>query len=193
MERLLKAIESAKSVGALTGAGVSTLCGIPDFRGPKGLYRQPDAERIFDIDWFDRDPSVYYRGCADLVYGLAKFEPGPVHRALAALERAGRLSGIATQNIDMLLAESAGRIVQILPSAMSHEYNVGSMWLDAIRDHRAAIIARGNSEVEFSRAACLEVNEAANMMATQALPSGHSPALSGKAIYWLPEGPKVMS
>lgn len=94
---------------------------------------------------------------------------------------------------DMLLAESAGRIVQILPSAMSHEYNVGSMWLDAIRDHRAAIIARGNSEVEFSRAACLEVNEAAKMMATQALPSGHSPALSGKAIYWLPEGPKVMS
>lgn len=94
---------------------------------------------------------------------------------------------------DMLLAESAGRIVQILPSAMSHEYNVGSMWLDAIRDHRAAIIARGNSEVEFSRAACLEVNEAAKMMATQALPSGHSLALSGKAIYWLPEGPKVMS
>ena len=102
MKKLLKAIENAKCVGALTGAGVSTLCGIPDFRGPKGLYRQPDAERIFDIDWFDRDPSVYYRGCAELVYGLAKFEPGPVHHALAALERAGRLAGIATQNIDML-------------------------------------------------------------------------------------------
>ena len=61
---------------------------------------------------------------------------------------------------DMLLAEPMGRIVQILPSAMPHDYKVGSMWLEAIRHRRAAIIARGNSEIEFSRAACLEVNGA---------------------------------
>lgn len=99
---LIEAVRDAKCVGCLTGAGVSTLCGIPDFRGPQGLYKQPDAERIFDIDWFDRDPSVYYRGCAELVYGLDRFEPGPVHHALVVLERAGKLKGIATQNIDML-------------------------------------------------------------------------------------------
>lgn len=102
MKRLIEAIRNAKCVGALTGAGVSTLCGIPDFRGPQGLYKQPDAERIFDIDWFDRDPSIYYKGCAELVYGLGKFTPGPVHAALVKLEKAGRLNGIATQNIDML-------------------------------------------------------------------------------------------
>ena len=102
MERLLKAIEGAGCVAAMTGAGVSTLCGIPDFRGPQGLYRQPDAERIFDIDWFDRDPSIYYRGCRDLVYGLGRFEPGPVHLALKRLEDRGKLAGIVTQNIDML-------------------------------------------------------------------------------------------
>ena len=102
MERMLKAIESARCVAAMTGAGVSTLCGIPDFRGPQGLYRQKDAERIFDIDWFDRDPSIYYRGCRDLVYGLDRFEPGPVHLALKRLEDLGRLDGIITQNIDML-------------------------------------------------------------------------------------------
>ena len=101
-DRIVEAIKGAKCVAALTGAGVSTLCGIPDFRGPKGLYRNPDAERIFDIDWFDRDPSVYYRGCRELVYGLGAFEPGPVHRALKRLEDAGLLAGIATQNIDML-------------------------------------------------------------------------------------------
>ena len=61
---------SAHSVGVLTGAGVSTLCGIPDFRGPQGLYRQKDAEKIFDIDWFDRDPSIYYRGSRELVYSV---------------------------------------------------------------------------------------------------------------------------
>jgi len=102
MERLLEAIRGARCVGCLTGAGVSTLCGIPDFRGPQGLYKNPDAERIFDIDWFDRDPSVYYRGCAELVYGLDRFEPGLVHRALKHLEDLGKLQGIATQNIDML-------------------------------------------------------------------------------------------
>ncbi|MBR1920795.1 MAG: NAD-dependent deacetylase [Kiritimatiellae bacterium] len=102
MKKLLDALGEATCAGCLTGAGVSTLCGIPDFRGPQGLYRQPDAERIFDIDWFDRDPAVYYRGCRELVYGLGRFEPGPVHVALARLERRGVLKGIATQNIDML-------------------------------------------------------------------------------------------
>ena len=102
MKDLIEAIEGAKCVGCLTGAGVSTLCGIPDFRGPQGLYKQPNAERIFDIDWFDRDPSVYYNGCAELVYGLDKFQPGPVHKALKRLEDMGKLAGIATQNIDML-------------------------------------------------------------------------------------------
>ena len=102
MLKLIEAIKGAKCVGCLTGAGVSTLCGIPDFRGPQGLYKQKDAERIFDIDWFDRDPSIYYNGCAELVYGLDKFQPGPVHQALKHLEDLGLLKGIATQNIDML-------------------------------------------------------------------------------------------
>ena len=102
MKELIEALKGAKYVGCLTGAGVSTLCGIPDFRGPQGLYKQKDAERIFDIDWFDRDPSIYYNGCAELVYGLDKFQPDPVHQALKHLEDLGILKGIATQNIDML-------------------------------------------------------------------------------------------
>ena len=111
MRELLEAIKGGRCVGCLTGAGVSTLCGIPDFRGPQGLYRQPDAERIFDIDWFDRDPSIYYRGCAELVYGLDRFSPGPVHRALKHLEDLWKLKGIATQNIDMLHQKAGSQIV----------------------------------------------------------------------------------
>ncbi len=115
---------------------------------------------------------------------------------------------------EMLLNEPRGRIVQILPSAMPHDFKVGSMWLGAIRDRRAAIIARGNSEIEFSRAACLEVNAAAVGLAAHALPSGQgqvgasAQALPsgqgqggaserayprGMAVYWLPEGPKLVS
>ncbi len=111
MERLVKAIKGSRSLAVLTGAGISTLCGIPDFRGPQGLYKQPDAERIFDIDWFDRDPSIYYRGCRSLVYGLKDFTPGPVHKALKHLEDIGKLAGIATQNIDMLHQKAGSSVV----------------------------------------------------------------------------------
>lgn len=121
MKELIAAIEEAKCVGCLTGAGISTLCGIPDFRGPQGLYKNPDAERIFDIDWFDRDPSVYYRGCAELVYGLGEFRPGPVHLALKHLEDLGLLKGIATQNIDMLHQKAGStEIYEVHGSPMLH-------------------------------------------------------------------------
>ena len=101
---------------------------------------------------------------------------------------------------------------------MPHDFKVGSLWLEAIRDRRAAIIARGNSAIEFSRAACMELNAAAVGLAAQALPSGQgqvgacAQALPsgqglesgegvmperayprGKAVYWLPEGPRVVS
>jgi len=89
---------------------------------------------------------------------------------------------------DMLLAEPQGQIVEILPSAMPHDYKMGSMWLPAIQGRRAAIIARGNSEEEFSRAACLEVNAAARRIAERGLGS----QVGGKAVYWLPEGPRVV-
>lgn len=121
MKELIEALKHAKRVGCLTGAGISTLCGIPDFRGPQGLYKQPNAERIFDIDWFDRDPSVYYNGCRELVYGLARFTPGPVHRALFHLEQIGKLKGIATQNIDMLHQKAgSANVFEVHGSPMLH-------------------------------------------------------------------------
>ena len=118
---LIDAVVSAGRVSAMTGAGVSTLSGIPDFRGPQGLYKNPDAERIFDIDWFDRDPSVYYRGCRELVYGLGEFSPGPGHLALKRLEDAGRLDGIITQNIDMLHQKAgSSRVWEVHGSPIAH-------------------------------------------------------------------------
>lgn len=111
MDKMIDAIMNARHVAALTGAGVSTLCGIPDFRGPQGMYANPDAEKMFDVDCFDRDPSTYYRGCHELVYGLGRFKPGPVHFALRRLEELGRLDGIATQNIDMLHQKAGSTVV----------------------------------------------------------------------------------
>ena len=121
MKKLIEALRSSRSIAVLTGAGVSTLSGIPDFRGPQGLYKQKDAERIFDIDWFDRDPSIYYRGCSELVYGLDKYQPSEVHLALKHLEDLGLLAGIATQNIDMLHQRAgSSHVYEVHGSPMLH-------------------------------------------------------------------------
>lgn len=111
MQKLIEKIAEVESVAAFTGAGISTLCGVPDFRGPNGLYKQPNAERIFDIDWFRRDPSIYYTATRELIYGLRRIQPGPVHRALVALEQVGKLKGVITQNIDMLHQKAGSHTV----------------------------------------------------------------------------------
>ena len=121
---LLELLQQAGHMVALTGAGISTLAGIPDFRGPQGLYRQPGAERIFDIDWFHRDPAIYYEGCRELIYGLDRYAPGPVHTLLARLEQAGRLQAVITQNIDMLHQKAGSRrVIEIHGSPLRHHCN----------------------------------------------------------------------
>lgn len=114
-------MQRAGTVVALTGAGVSTRSGIPDFRGPQGLYKNPDAERIFDIAWFRKDPGIYYQGCRELIYGLSKYQPNPIHFALAKLEQRGMLQAIITQNIDMLHQKAgSARVVEIHGSPRLH-------------------------------------------------------------------------
>ncbi|MBQ9727487.1 MAG: NAD-dependent deacetylase [Kiritimatiellae bacterium] len=118
---LLDAIASARRPVFFTGAGVSTLCGIPDFRGPNGVYRDPDAARMFEIALFDEDPSFFYRKADSLVYGNDGTKPGPVHEALAALQRSGLCAGVVTQNIDGL-HERAGSspVFAVHGSAATH-------------------------------------------------------------------------
>jgi len=108
---LVHLIRQATSVVAFTGAGVSTLSGIPDFRGPNGLYRKFDADRIFDIDNFWADPSSFYSQSRDFIYAMDACEPSLVHQVLARLEDAGRLEGVITQNIDMLHQRAGSRTV----------------------------------------------------------------------------------
>jgi len=85
MNELAELIMESSSVAVFTGAGVSTLSGIPDFRGPQGIYRTMDADRIFSIQQFDADPSFYYHHSRDFIYGLGDFDPGIVHRVCAEL------------------------------------------------------------------------------------------------------------
>src|SRR3954463_12998547 len=95
-------VSDSRRILALTGAGISTESGIPDFRGPQGLWtRNPAAERLSNIHHYMTDPDVRklaWAGRRDHPAWTA--EPGAGHRALVALERRGILHALVTQNID---------------------------------------------------------------------------------------------
>lgn len=112
-EGIAALFRGARRIVALTGAGVSTAAGIPDFRGPRGLYvtRQYDPEKTFDIEAFDRDPSYFFAFARDFVELLDRIQPTFTHRFLAALEAQGRLEAVITQNIDGLHQRAGGRRV----------------------------------------------------------------------------------
>jgi NAD-dependent deacetylase len=97
-------IKLSRALVVLTGAGVSTAAGIPDFRGPRGLYvtRRYDPEKVFDSGWFFRDPRFFYEFSRDFIDLMIRSGPTFTHRFLAALERQGHLKGVITQNIDSL-------------------------------------------------------------------------------------------
>ena len=86
----------------LTGAGISTESGIPDFRSPTGIWAQYDPMEYATIDAFRRDPEKVWEFYARRLDVLAKAEPNAGHLALAELERRGLVQAVITQNIDGL-------------------------------------------------------------------------------------------
>ena len=106
---------------AFTGAGVSTLSGIRDFRGKNGLYTTMNADRMFDIDLFFLDPSIYYNLARDFIYGLDEKKPSIVHMALAALEKKGYMDAVITQNIDLLHTKAGStHVIEVHGSPSIH-------------------------------------------------------------------------
>jgi len=102
--RCAELIRRSRSVVALTGAGISTAAGVPDFRGPQGLYvtRRYDPEKVFEIGLFRLAPEYFYEFSRDFVATVKDVRPTFTHRFLADLEREGCLAGVVTQNIDIL-------------------------------------------------------------------------------------------
>ena len=111
-------IEAAERVVVLTGAGVSTDSGIPDFRGPQGVWtRNPEAEKQSTIQHYVADPEVRRRAWRSRLESPAwSAQPNAGHRALVALERRGKLDTLITQNIDGLhqaAGSSPARVVEV--------------------------------------------------------------------------------
>lgn len=108
-------VRSAEAIVVLTGAGISTDSGIPDFRGPNGVWtKNPKAERTSHIDHYVADPEVRRLAWQQRVHHPAwQAEPNSGHLAIVELERQGKLLAVLTQNIDGL-HEAAGTSRKLL-------------------------------------------------------------------------------
>jgi NAD-dependent protein deacetylase/lipoamidase len=97
-------VEQARRIVVLTGAGISTDSGIPDFRGPQGVWtKNPEAEKMATLEYYVSDPEVRRRSWQSrLTSPVWDSAPNVGHHALVDLERSGRLDTLVTQNIDGL-------------------------------------------------------------------------------------------
>jgi len=111
--RLAELMRDARSVVALTGAGISVPSGIPDFRGragtQKGLWERVDPMEVAHIDAFRADPARFWSFYGERFATLAGKLPNGAHRALVAMEEQGLLDAVITQNIDMLHRKAGSR------------------------------------------------------------------------------------
>jgi len=111
IERASELLASARTGLAMTGAGVSAESGIPTFRGEGGLWSRYDPVKVASIDSFLEDPAGYWRVARERGPAVLGARPNPGHLALAALEKAGHLVGIVTQNTDGLHQDAGSRRV----------------------------------------------------------------------------------
>lgn len=117
VERVARDLVNSSYAIALTGAGISTESGVPDFRGPSGIWtKDPEAERkAYQVyQDFLSDPKEYWEerlNSPPLLGDLGKIEPNPGHYALADLEKMGILKQVITQNVDNLHRKAGNKNV----------------------------------------------------------------------------------
>jgi len=118
MQKVRQWVEKAQRIVVLTGAGISTDSGIPDFRGPQGVWtKNPKAEKLSDIRYYMADPEVRKLAWESRLEHTAwKARPNAGHLALAELEKRGKLRALITQNIDELhqaAGNSAEKVIEV--------------------------------------------------------------------------------
>ena len=140
--RLAELIRTAGPVVALTGAGISVPSGIPDFRSPgTGLWENVDPMEVAHIDAWRADPARFWHFYGDRFATLGAKVPNGAHAALVALQDAGRLDAVITQNIDMLHRRAGTRELVEVHGTIEHSscLDCGAQYpVDAVRARLAA-------------------------------------------------------
>jgi len=144
----LEIVGEARSIFALTGAGISTPSGIPDFRGQGGLY-QRISPQVFDIGRFREDPSFFYRHVGPMLKTILEARPNAAHYFLSELEKMGKLILVATQNIDGLHQKAGSRRVVELHGTLERAH-----CLDCGREYGREDYAGAALEGRVPRCSC---------------------------------------
>ncbi len=112
IKQLAELLKEAKNITCLTGAGMSTESGIPDYRSTAGLYNTLTSEEVFDIRRFNRNPSEFYKVIGPLYCSIVEAQPNAGHLALTELDtKFNKNVSIATQNIDSLHQKAGSKKV----------------------------------------------------------------------------------
>lgn len=105
-------LRRAHYITALTGAGISTPSGIPDFRSPtSGIWEHYNPAEVATLHGFRRDPTKFYGWIRPLIRTVVNAKPNPAHTALARMEATGKLKSVITQNIDLLHSAAGSQTV----------------------------------------------------------------------------------
>jgi len=135
---------SSKNTVALTGAGISTESGIPDYRSPgTGLWEKMD-QSVVSLDGFRRAPHRYYDYALELYPVRRSAKPNPAHLMLAELERSGLLKGVITQNVDGLHQDAGSEEVHELHGSLRQAVCLGCSVLEPMESVMERVVSGEN-------------------------------------------------
>ena len=151
IQQAVDLIEKSKNIVAMTGAGISTPSGIPDFRSPNsGLWDKIDPLAVASIYAFRKNPQQFYNWIHPLSRMVLEANPNPAHLALVELERKGKLKAIVTQNIDDLHSKAGS---QTLYELHGHLREVTCVQCYQVQDS-AAIFRKFVNDGQVPRCQC---------------------------------------
>jgi NAD-dependent deacetylase len=148
IQRAASAVRSSRYAVALTGAGISTPSGIPDFRSAEsGLWERANPFEVATFSGFTRNPAAFYDWLRPLARDVLQAQPNPAHCALAQLEEMGWLKALITQNIDMLhtragsqtVYEVHGHIREVVCALCGEAYNARP-YIEALLGDEAVVV-----------------------------------------------------
>ena len=118
----------------LTGAGVSTESGIPDFRSPTGIWAEVDPFEVASLQAFRRDPARVWGFYRERIHVVRDAKPNAAHQALAELEERGLVEAVVTQNIDLLHSRAGSRDVVEVHGSIRSAQCLGCLWTEPTDD-----------------------------------------------------------
>jgi len=152
----------------LTGAGVSTESGIPDFRSDTGIWAEVDPFEVASIHAFRRDPERVWSFYRERIPVLRDAKPNAAHKAIARLEQRGLIQAVVTQNIDLLHARAGSQDVVEVHGSIRSAQCLGCLW----NEPAAAVLAQLETSTTPSCPKCGEVLKPGVVLFGELLPAG---------------------